>query len=123
MEDQPAELLEESDLVNITLNMEDKYAEIEIAGNNANEETGLKMSIGSQQAESENTMNRNDNEEFENSHEGEFEVEIVKEDSDSQKKYECKICLKRFSSQPQFESHQKIHQNEKPQECKTCGQR
>ena len=58
--------------------MEDKYAEIEIAGNNANEETGLKMSIGSQEAESEHAKNRNDTEEFENSHEGEFEVEIVK---------------------------------------------
>ena len=38
-------------------------------------------------------------------------------------KYECKIFWKRFSSKHQFESHQKIHQNEKPQECKTCGQR
>ena len=103
--------------------MEDKYAEIEIAGNNANEETGLKMSIGSQQAESENAKNRNDNEEFENSHEGEFEVGIVKEDSNSKKVQECKICWKRFSSKHQFESLQKIHQNEKPQECKTCGQR
>ena len=76
--------------------MEDKYAEIEIAGNNANEETGLKMSVGSQQAESENAKNRNDNEEFENSHEGEFEVEIVKEDSKSKKNMSVKSFGKGF---------------------------
>ena len=111
---QPAEVLEESDQ-NITLNLENETSEIEDTGNNPNKGTGYKMSIGSQQAGTENGQNQNDTEEL--------EVEIVKEDSLSPKKYACKICWKRFSSKPQFESHQKIHENEKPQECKTCGQR
>ena len=96
---EPAEALEESNQ-NITLNTEDESSEIELTGNNAR---------------SENGQNQNDTEEF--------EVEIVKKDCNSLKEYVCNICWKRFSSKPQFESHEKIHENEKPQECKTCGQR
>ena len=33
------------------------------------------------------------------------------------------MCWKRFSSKTQFELHGRNHENEKPQECKTCGQR
>ena len=94
--------------------MEDESSEIKHIGHNANEETGTKMLIGFQKR-SENVQNQNDTEEF--------EVEIVKEDSNSPKEYACNICWKRFSSKPQFESHEKIHENEQPQECKTCGHR
>ena len=74
------------------------------------------------ESESENGHNQNETVKCETIAEKESEIEVVEEDAISKKDYECNICWKRFSSKSKFELHDNNHENEKPQECKTCGQ-
>ena len=110
---QPTEFQNESDHDN------DKNSSAEMVNlelnNVENDETDNEMSNVNYEAESENL---NKIVEFEERSRSETD-----EDDSSKKVFECKICWRRFSSNTQFELHEKNHENGKPQECKTCGQR
>ena len=117
----PNELNTRSDR-NISLSPESDNLELENNVNNENDAAGNEILFETHQGESDNGTIQNETIEVEQDPKSESDVEIVA-NIISKNKLECRICWKRFSSKSIFDLHEKNHKSEKPQECKTCGQR